>query len=111
MEESLKLAAEICGTEETDETLMALVRAAECCLTMALGEGVSPEDCGESFPAAVAIWASGVYKGSKGGGNVTGFSAGNVSLSLEASADSARESALELLSPWLRDRGFSFKGV
>lgn len=109
MEESLKLAAEICGTDETDELLIALVRAAESCLTMALREGVSPKQCGESFPVAAALWASGVYKSSSGA--VTGFAAGNVSLSLDAAGDRHRETALMLLSPWTGDPGFSFKGV
>lgn len=111
MEEARKLAAGICGTEETDELLNVLIQAVVSCLDMRLKDGVSREDCGGVFPVAAALWAAGLYEESRGGGNVTGFSAGSVSLTLEGQKGSHAGMAVQLLAPWLRDTGFSFKGV
>ena len=111
MEETRRLAANICGTDNTDEILNVLVQAVESCLDMRLRDGVSREDCGGVYPVAAALWAAGLYEESRSGGNVTGFSAGSVSLTLEGQSGKYAALAAQLLTPWLRDTGFSFKGV
>ena len=109
MEEARKLAAILCGVEESDEILTALVQAVESCLDMRLREDVTPED--SVYTVAAALWAAGLYEESRNGGNVTGFSAGSVSLTLEGQKGRYAEMAASLMEPWLRDTGFSFKGV
>lgn len=111
MKETVKLAAGICGADETDETLIALVQAAESCLALRLREGVSPEDCGKAFPIAAAMWAAELYGDSRGSGGITGFTAGSVSVTMEGKGDRVTSSVENLLAPWLRDGGFSFRGV
>ena len=64
------------------------------------------------FPLAVALTAMDGLSGAAGEGDVSSFSAGEVSIQLrEQSGGGRREQAERLLAPWLRETGFAFRGV
>ena len=111
----------LCGAmgagEDQEELLLPLVQAVERQLAERLREGTAPEDCGPAFPLAAAMTAMdrlAVVTGG-GGGGVTSFTAGDLTIRQEAGsggqAGSLTEQANRLLAPWLADRGFCFQGV
>ena len=96
--------------------LEALCRAAETEMTGRLRDGVSPEDCGPAFLLAVALTAVEELEGAAGDDrSVTSFTAGDLTIHRETgggrSAGSRGQLAQELLSPWLGETGFCFRGV
>lgn len=111
MSEALALAAALCGLETADTLLMALCQAAWDTLALRLRGEFTPEDCGQAFPLAVAALAAESHRAALGAGEVTGFTAGSVSLALGQSDDGFAEAVLELLGPWLRDGAFGFRRV
>lgn len=111
MSEALSLAAAFCGLDAADALLTALCQAAWEALTLRLREGTAPEDCGKAFPLAAAAMAAESYRDSLGTGDVTGFTAGSVSLSVGRSGDGFVQSVVNLLGPWLRDGAFGFRRV
>lgn len=111
MNEARALAAAFCGMETADTLLMALCQAAWDTLALRLREEFSPEDCGQAFPLAVAALAAESYREALGTGEITGFTAGSVSLSVGQGGDGFAESVVELLGPWFRDSRFGFRRV
>lgn len=111
MSEALALAAAFCGMESSDALLTALCEAAWDTLALRLRDGFVPEDCGKAFPLAVAALAAESHRDALGGGKITDFTAGSVSLSMGQSGDGFAEAVVELLGPWLRDGAFGFRRV
>lgn len=101
-----------------EELLLPLTLAVEKQLAGRLKEGVSPEDCGTAFPLAAAMVVMDRLSGVTGGGGageVTSFTAGDLTVRKETGSGGTSKSlsaqAEGLLSPWLKDAGFVFRGV
>lgn len=101
--------------EDQEELLLPLVRAVREQLAARLKEGTLPEDCGPAFSLAAAMTAMDRLSGMTGGGGVTSFTAGELTIRKEAGSGgsdrSLSQEAEGLLAPWLRDNGFVFRGV
>lgn len=115
MKENVLAMASALGKTEADETLSALCAAAMAELTAQLRPGVEPADCGEAFILAAAWMALAQRElGDAAGGGVERFTAGAVTIQ-RGSAAQRREALLlqarQVMRPWLRDEGFSFRGV
>lgn len=115
MKENVLAMASALGKTEADETLSALCAAAIEALTAQLRPGVAPADCGEAFILAAAWMALAQRElGDAAGGGVERFTAGAVTIQ-RGSAAQRREALLlqarQVMRPWLRDEGFSFRGV
>ena len=111
-EEILALCRQMGAGEEQDALLLPLIEAARTGLQRRLKAGVSPQDCGAAFPLAAALMAMDGLDRAAGAGDVSAFSAGEVSIQLrEQSGGGRREQAQELLAPWLGETGFAFRGV
>ena len=82
-------------------------------LTGRLRTGITPEDCGSAFPLAAAMVAMDGLNYACGGGGVTSFTAGEVSIRTESgfAKDSRTAQAERLMAPWLGETGFAFQGV
>lgn len=101
---------------DRDELLLPLARAVERQLAARLKEGTAPEDCGPAFPLAAAMLVTDRLSGMTGGGEVTSFTAGDLTVKRSASASGRTAKSLSaqaegLLAPWLEDAGFVFRGV
>lgn len=113
---TLALAAELCGTEETDALLTALCAAAERAWEERLEDGVTREACGEAFLCAAAFTAAADYL-CRGGGGTESFTVGDVTVRsvtghvLAEQAEALRETADRLMRPYGASGGFCFKGV
>ena len=106
------------ASQDQEELLLPLVRAVRGQLAARLKEGVVPEDCGPAFPLAAAMTAMDQLSGMTGGGGsgeVTSFTAGDLTIRKEAGSGGLNKSlsaqAERLLVPWLGDTGFIFRGV
>ncbi|MEG1917151.1 MAG: hypothetical protein RR092_00720, partial [Oscillospiraceae bacterium] len=85
-EQILALAKMLAGAEETETQLLTLLcTSAEAELTGRL-QGVTPADCGSSFPCAVAYWAAAGLLGSRVEEGAS-FSAGAVSVKARGAAE------------------------
>lgn len=103
-------------SEDQLPVLEILCRAAEEELTARLRAGVTPADCGAVFPLGCAWLAlSGLAGGQPAGG--AQFTAGSVTIREGSSGQSLAQAAAyrqqgeAVLAPYLRDRGFLFRGV
>ena len=115
------LASVLCAaTEQESGVLELLCEAAERELAGRLREGITPEDCAETFVCAGAwIAASGILtsRACASSGEVKSFRAGEVSVELSAeersgsAAVSLRREAERLMRPYIKDGGFGFFGV
>lgn len=101
-----------------EELLLPLALAVKEQLAGRLKEGVSPEDCGTAFPLAAAMVVMDRLSAAAGGGGageVTSFTAGDLTVRKETGSGGTNRSlsaqAEGLLSPWLKDAGFVFRGV
>ena len=110
----------LCGTMgavgDREELLLPLVQAVRDQLAARLKEGTVPEDCGPAFPLAAAMIVMDRLSGMTGGGGtgeLTAFTAGDLTIRKEAGGMSGTLSAQAegLLAPWLGDTGFVFRGV
>ena len=111
-EEILALCRQMGAREEQDGLLLPLIEAAQDSLQRRLKAGVSPQDCGSAFPLAAALAAMDGLDRAAGEGDVSAFSAGEVSIQLRESGGNSRMGQAErLLAPWLRETGFVFRGV
>lgn len=111
-EEILALCRQMGAGEEQDALLLPLIEAQQDSLQRRLKPGVSPQDCGSAFPLAVALAAMDGLDGAAGEGEVSSFSAGEVSVQLrERSGGGRMAQAQRLLAPWLQETGFVFRGV
>ena len=116
-EKILSLALAVSGAgEERRPLLEALCGAAETYWKGRLRDGVTEEDCLESFCCAAAFTAVADLAVGKGGG-VASFTAGVVSVKSLGGAESAaraaalRQTAERLMEPYAAANGFCFKGV
>lgn len=113
---TLALAAELCGTEETDALLEALCAAAEQTWETRLEGGVSKDMCGEAFRCAAAFTAAADYLCRNGEGTES-FTVGDVTVRsvtghvLSEQAEALRETADRLMRPYAASGGFCFRGV
>ena len=101
-----------------EELLLPLARAVEQQLAGRLKTGVRPEDCGPAFPLAAAMTVMdrlSAVTGGGGGGEMTSFTAGDLTIRKESGSGGSSRSlsaqAEGLLAPWLEDTGFVFRGV
>ncbi len=112
IEKVLAAALRLGGTEES-QTLRALCRSAVEELRGRLREGLAPEDCGERFILAAA-WTALAELETAGGDDVESFTAGEVTIR-RGDGRARREALLiqaeRVMKPYLRDEGFSFRGV
>ena len=102
------------GVAGQDETvLLTLCRNACDMLDRRLKDGLTAEDCGEAYPLAAAWIALDWLRGSQGMDGVTYLSAGDLTVRREGSGNdgSLSRRAHEIMSPFLRDDGFVFRGV
>lgn len=111
-ERIMALAADL-GKVEAGEGLRAACQAAQEELAARLREGLSPADCGESFPLAAAYLALGTLK-TLGDDGISAFTAGDVTIRKGDNAvrmNRLEGQAVHLMQPYLRDEGFLFRGV
>ena len=98
-----------------EELLPPLVQAVERQLAGRLRAGVAPEDCGSAFPLAAAMTAVDRLSAmTGGGGGVTSFTAGELTIRREQGGTGRKglsDQAEGLLAPWLGDTGFMFQGA
>ena len=102
--------------DEDLEILTALCQAAEAEVTARLREGLSPEDCGQSYVLGCAWLALAALAANEAGNAPLKFTAGEVSIQEESGDAVQRSRALRLqaetvLGPYLQDSGFVFQGV
>ena len=89
-----------------EELLLPLVQAVEGLLAGRLKEGVAPEDCGPAFPLAAAMLVMDRLSGMAGGGSageVTSFTAGDLTVRRESGGGASGRSCLLYTSPSPRD--------
>lgn len=115
MKENVLAMAAALGKCESDEILETLCDAAVEALAAQLRPGVEAADCGEAFVLAAAWMALAQRElGDTSGGGVERFTAGAVTIQ-RGDANARREALLlqarQVMRPWLRDEGFSFRGV
>jgi len=112
IDQVLAMAAQLGKTEESEE-LKALCRAAVDELTGQLKPGLTADDCGEAFVLAAAWTALALRAGSADSG-VEQFTAGAVTIrrgDARLRSEALRLQARQVMKPYLRDGGFSFRGV
>ncbi|MBO5917750.1 MAG: hypothetical protein J6Q14_03165 [Oscillospiraceae bacterium] len=100
--------------EEQEEALLCACCAACEQLSAALREGVSVQDCADTFALAGAWLALAAMETGGTAGQAESFTAGDVSVHTGDSAPRAmtlRRQAWELMAPWVKDRRFLFYGV
>ena len=112
-EDILALCRAMGAGEEQDSLLLPLIEGAAAELEQRLRRGVTPEDCGKSFALAAAMLAMDGLEAAQGGGQISGFTAGELSMQLrgESGRSDLRQQALRLMAPWLGQTGFMFQGV
>ncbi len=113
MTEKIMEMAAVLGKCEPDDALGTLCAAAQARLAAQLRPGLTPEDCGDAFVVAAA-WTALADREAGEGGGVERFTAGAVTIQRCDAAQRAqalRLQARQVLRPYLRDEGFSFRGV
>lgn len=118
-EEIVKLAQTVSGAGEGEAELLDLLcGAAEQAWTRQLRPEVTAKDCGGALMCAAAFTAAADLAAARsGGGSVTSFTAGEVSIQTRAAAESAaqgeelREAARRLMLPYIREDAVVLMGV
>lgn len=111
-EEILKMVESLCRVEADAGVLDTLCKAACRRLDDLLAEGVSAEDCAESYVTAAAWLIAAWIQSSRSWDGVTSLSAGDMTIHRTQGGDGRLEQrAMELMAPWMRDRNFVFRGV
>ena len=115
-EQIIALAIAMGASESQREEILeqsADMEQAEQALTAQLRPGVTPESCADAFTVCAAWMALDGLYAAGGGGGVTSFTAGDVSIQTGGSGDSGGLTAQiqRLMAPYLRDGGFYFQGV
>lgn len=114
MTEKIVALAKALGAQEGQEELLTtLCQAAEQELNSKLRPDWTAEDCESAFVPAAAWMALAWLRTGAGGEEVTSFTAGDVTIRREGGRETAAllDQAQRLMSPYLRDSGFSFLGV
>ena len=114
--EIMSLCRAMGASADQEELLIPLIRTVCELVTARLKAGITPEDCSPAFPLAVAMIVMDQLSGmAGGGGEVTAFTAGEVTIRKEAGSGGQNGTlsaqAERLLAPWLRNTGFLFQGV
>lgn len=106
-----RLAFALCQkrSEEEQAVLATLCAAAEAELQSALRDGITPEDCRDSFCCAAAWLATERFTAGMDADGVRSFTAGNVSVSRTGGAGLQKQ-ALQMLAPYLSGSA-AFLGV
>ena len=102
------------GAAGQDEAVLRTLCQNACnMLDRRLRDGLTAEDCGDAYPLAAAWIALDWLRGSQGMDGVTYLSAGDLTVRREGGGDdgSLSQQAMEIMSPFLRDDGFVFRGV
>lgn len=112
-EEILKLVNALCRPGVEDTVLETLCEAACRHLDSMLAEGVTGEDCAESYLTAAAWLVMDWLRDSRDWEGITSLSAGDMTVRRESAGHSGalEQRAMELMSPYLKDRSFVFQGV
>lgn len=112
-EQIIALAIAMGASEEQRAILEPLCAAAERTLAAQLRPGVTPQDCADAFTVCAAWMALDGLYAVGGGGEVTSFTAGDVSIQTESGGDTGglTEQIQRLMAPYLTDGGFYFQGV
>ena len=113
-EEIMALCKAMGAADSQEELLVPLIRAVLPALEGRLKAGVTVEDCGAAFPLAAAMVVMDGLERTCGGGSVTAFTAGDVSIrtgSQRSGTSSLMAQAERLMAPWLGETGFAFRGV
>lgn len=111
-EQVLELLKRLRVCTEDEEMLLLLCRTACSRLDGMLKDGVTAEDCGESYLLAAAWLAMDLLEDVGDGAGVTALSAGDLTVRREGSSQGKRKDrAVELLAPYLKTEGFVFLGV
>ena len=111
----MELARNMTGDgEEQEEALLCACCAAREQLSAALREGVTEQDCADTFALAGAWLALAALETGCAAEQVQSFTAGDVSVHTGDSTTRVqmlRRQAWELMAPWVTDRRFMFYGV
>ena len=100
------------GAEGQDEDVLRTLCQNACdMLDRRLRDGLTAEKCGEAYLLAAAWIALDWLRGSQGMDGVTYLSAGDMTVRREGDGGTLPRKAMELMSPFLRDVGFVFRGV
>ena len=112
-EQVLELLQTLGGAGQDETVLRTLCQNACNMLDRRLKDGLTAEDCGGAYPLAAAWIALDWLRGGQGMDGVTYLSAGDLTVRREGGGDGEALSrrARELMSPFLRDGGFVFRGV
>lgn len=98
-------------SEEQRSVLERLCAAADSALLPRLREGVTPQDCYDSYVCAAAWMALSDFSTGRDGG-VEAFTAGTLTVRKKAGAANCLAMQAEvMMSPYLRDGGFAFRRV
>jgi len=111
MEEILTLCMAMGASGEQEGLLRPLIEGVSAALEQELKTGLTPQDCAGAFAAAAAMLTMDALDSAEGA--VDSFTAGEVSIRTAApsSGGSRSAAARRLLAPWLKERGFAFRGV
>lgn len=112
-EQIIALAIAMGASESQREILEPLCAAAESALAAQLRPGVTPQECADAFVVCAAWMALDGLYAVGGGGEVTSFTAGDVSIQTGNSGDTGglTQQIQRLMAPYLTDGGFYFQGV
>ena len=110
-EQVLKLLKQLRPCSEGDELLLLLCGTACSRLKGMLKPDVAVEECGDAFPFAAACLAMEWLADMGESANITSLSAGDLTVRREAGCRGKKGRALDLLTPWLKDETFIFRGV
>ena len=101
------------GAGRDEAVLRTLCQNACDMLDRRLRDGLTAEDCGETYPLAAAWIALDWLRGRQGLDGVTYLSAGDLTVRRDGGGEigSMFQRAMELMRPFLRDDGFVFRGV
>ena len=111
-EQVLELLKRLRVCTEDEEMLLLLCRTACGRLDGMLKDGVTAEDCGESYLLAAAWLAMDWLEDMGDGANITSLSAGDLTVRREGGGQGRMKGkAVELLAPYLKTEGFMFLGV
>ena len=112
-EQVLELLLALGGVGQDETVLRTLCESACRSLDGRLKDGLTAEDCGGAYPLAAAWLALEWLRGSQGMDGVTYLSAGDLTVRREGDEgdEALPRRAREIMSPFLRDDGFVFRGV
>ena len=112
--EVLAFARRLAGDDADTAVLTAMCAAAAAELEARLRSGISTAELGGTFTAAAGVLALSMYCAVRNVEGLKSFKAGNLSVEYadgEASPEGLRQVAEGMLSAYLADRGFGFRGV